>query len=463
MRAKEKTYKELYLDPQGEIGLAEATEHGIVLRDDEDIQDNDRDSSADYKIGNQISKELPFYPKNLPPWPLPGKPEFPTGYDGLDLELYQDLVSFIREHVWIQTPRLYEPIALWIMSTWINGFNPVAPRILAVAPTDCGKTRLLKVLRLTAYRPIICIDTSKASLYRSIQKYGLTMLIDEFQDIPKESKAPMNAIVKGGFEPDSYVPRVDLESAQKLTFLRIFCPMAIASREMPILDVQNRSITVHMRKYFGKDIKRLIDEETALDLRTRLLAFSLQVKAGKVDLQTERAQEMGLKEIYDHEDNPGETLKPLGDRPLSIATTLLQTGLLWHECDDTLVVLAESEQSTQDELQVSKEGIVFNGLQGVVDYRMTGSGTIDNVVPDINNLEITINEISNRIYDDLEAQGQTFKDASDKAFKFKPQSVGRVVKHSFGFKRKKTCKGSVISDKKFAEKYDNLCKKYGDR
>ncbi|MEE9489254.1 MAG: hypothetical protein V3V91_02320, partial [Thermoplasmata archaeon] len=200
-------------------------------------------------------------------------------------------------------------------------------------------------------------------------------------------------------------------------------------------------------------------KETATDLRTRLLTFRLQVLAGNVKLRTSEGMTLGLKGPSDDPDSSGRIWTPLGDRSLQIATTLFQSGLYWTDCAESLMALAKGEESAQDELRESKEGIVFYGLQGVVNSHLNPG--IDGEIPKLSDLRgrFTVQTVSDQIFSDLLREGQK---VDEKDFRFKPTTVGRTLK-DMGISFRKGNKGSTLADKKFKDKYENLQEKFGAR
>ena len=70
--------------------------------------------------------------------------------------------------------------ALWTAFTWFIHVVAVAPLAIINAPEkSCGKTQLLDVMGRMSARPLSASNVSTASLFRSMELWEPTLLIDE--------------------------------------------------------------------------------------------------------------------------------------------------------------------------------------------------------------------------------------------------------------------------------------------
>ena len=71
-------------------------------------------------------------------------------------------------------------IALWVMHTWcVNAFT-MSPRLAITSPTKgCGKTTVLRLLNHIARRAKRAGSISPSALFRAIEQFQPTMLLDE--------------------------------------------------------------------------------------------------------------------------------------------------------------------------------------------------------------------------------------------------------------------------------------------
>jgi hypothetical protein len=107
-------------------------------------------------------------------------------------------------------------------------------------------------------------------------------------------------------------------------------------------------------------ILRRLDIDTALKLRTRLLAFRLRVLAGKVDLTNLIAEAWNLAEKTIAVDSDEIVLN---DRRIDVGASLLVSGCYFNDPDSVLSVMARSQKTTKDSLRESFTGDVFGALQ----------------------------------------------------------------------------------------------------
>jgi hypothetical protein len=122
-------------------------------------------------------------------------------------ELLEDLTTVISRHV-IADPATIHAAALWVTFTWFIDAVNVAPIANITAPEKrCGKTVLLAVLARLACRPLAASNIAPAALFRALQLWQPTLLMDEvdaFLAAHEEARGILNA----GFTRDTaYVIR----------------------------------------------------------------------------------------------------------------------------------------------------------------------------------------------------------------------------------------------------------------
>src|SRR5262249_44192930 len=71
-------------------------------------------------------------------------------------------------------------IALWIVCTYVYDRFYYSARLLLHSPGKrCGKSLALRVIAALVARPLKCENITVAALYRAVEKYKPTMLLDE--------------------------------------------------------------------------------------------------------------------------------------------------------------------------------------------------------------------------------------------------------------------------------------------
>jgi hypothetical protein len=116
---------------------------------------------------------------------LPGRPLtfdeielWPTSVNGA--ELLTELSDTIGKYVIMDAPQR-DAAALGAVFTHSHDLRDTAPIFFAVSPTRrCGKTRLERVIKRLAPKPVLTSHITPAALARTIEKHRPTVLIDEF-------------------------------------------------------------------------------------------------------------------------------------------------------------------------------------------------------------------------------------------------------------------------------------------
>lgn len=117
-------------------------------------------------------------------------------------ELLDDLTTIIRRHVIADTATI-NAAALWIVFTWFTDVVDVAPIANITAPEKrCGKTVMLGVFARLACRPLASSNISSAALFRALELWAPTLLIDEVDTFLTEH-GEARGILNAGFTRDS--------------------------------------------------------------------------------------------------------------------------------------------------------------------------------------------------------------------------------------------------------------------
>jgi putative DNA primase/helicase len=99
-------------------------------------------------------------------------------------------------------------IALWVLLTHTLGAATVAALLVVTSPEKrCGKTTVLRLLNRLCYRPLPTSNISPSALFRSVEKWYPTLLIDENDTFHRQSHE-LRGIINSGHERDqAYVIR----------------------------------------------------------------------------------------------------------------------------------------------------------------------------------------------------------------------------------------------------------------
>jgi hypothetical protein len=202
------------------------------------------------------------------PWPEP--------VDGG--ELLQALERRIRRHVILNDEQTIG-VALWDQMAWSHEEAAIhSPILLATSPeAGSGKTTLINLLGFLVPRSMPCVGIQEAPLFRSVELYGPTILIDEGDTAFVENEA-LRAIVNSGHTRGSGVPRCIGDNHTPHLF-PTFCPKAIAMKGRKLPDTTlSRCIIIAMKR--KKPLERAehfrhIDDAHLRDLRRQSMRWSM--------------------------------------------------------------------------------------------------------------------------------------------------------------------------------------------
>jgi hypothetical protein len=196
--------------------------------------------------------------------------------------LLRDIVQCIRRYVvWSHNASL--TAALWAMFSWVHDDIAIHSPILLVtsAESECGKTTVLNLLSYLAPRAIASVEISKAALYRSIQLWRPSFIIDEFDDVLAArdgDKAELRSVINSGHTRGQGVIRC-INDEHRPELFPTFAPKLIGmiGRKMPpatlsrciVIELRRRTKNEAIEKFAHQD-----DPELA-DLRRRLRRWAM--------------------------------------------------------------------------------------------------------------------------------------------------------------------------------------------
>ena len=191
-------------------------------------------------------------------------------------ELLKKVSRRIKRHVVMEDDQALT-IAIWIAFAWTHDAATHSPILCVSSPeAECGKTTLLGLLQFLTPRGIVFIDASPAVLYRMVEKWHPTLLVDEadskFKDNPE-----LRSVINAGWTRGSAVPRCNPETNEP-EFFQTFGPKVIGLKGLGLPDTTlSRSIIIAMERKLPSDrvadFNHLDDAELA-SLRSELARFA---------------------------------------------------------------------------------------------------------------------------------------------------------------------------------------------
>ena len=165
-------------------------------------------------------------------------------------ELVAEVEAFITRYV-VLPDAASLPLTLWTVATHAFDTFDCFPYLALLSPVKRSwKTRCLEVLELLCRSPRRITAPTEAALFRMIQKWKPTLLLDEMETLTqkKSERAQwINGLLNAGLRKGATVPRCDGHSHALVEF-SVFCPKALAAiRRLPDT-VLDRSVVVYMQR-----------------------------------------------------------------------------------------------------------------------------------------------------------------------------------------------------------------------
>lgn len=215
-------------------------------------------------MGEEITKGAILLPTKAEPY-------------GDDDKLDADIKYFI--HKWLDIPPEYLQFSIWnIKRSWVYQKFHSLNYLRVMGDTGQGKSRFLDTIGSLHYKPIFASGAATAApIFRIIDKWQGTLVIDEADIKITDETAEIIKIINQGYERGKFVLRCDQNDANKLNCFDPFCPKVLATRK-PFEDkaVESRCITHVMTGTTRRDIIFTLTPtffEEARVLRNKLLMW----------------------------------------------------------------------------------------------------------------------------------------------------------------------------------------------
>jgi putative DNA primase/helicase len=168
-------------------------------------------------------------------------------------------------------------VALWVMFTWVHDACTHSPILLVTSPEpDSGKTTLLGVISYLAWRPVKSVNITGPMLYRSIQKWSPTIIIDE-ADTALKYNDDLRAVINSGWTRGDGVVRGKSETHEPQMYTT-FAPKGIGMKGKALPDTTlSRTIQIELKPKLPDEQVydfQHTDDPTLADLRSMLARWA---------------------------------------------------------------------------------------------------------------------------------------------------------------------------------------------
>jgi hypothetical protein len=161
--------------------------------------------------------------------------------------LLQELVRVTHRFI-VCNAATAQGTALWIMMTWLMDSVDVAPIAVITAPEKrCGKSQLLFLMGRLSCRPLSASNITPAALFRSLEMWQPTLLIDEADAFMRENEELRGLLNCGHTRDSAFVVRTVGDNHTPKQFV-VWGAKAIAGIGHLADTLMDRSVTLELRR-----------------------------------------------------------------------------------------------------------------------------------------------------------------------------------------------------------------------
>lgn len=189
--------------------------------------------------------------------------------------LATEIDAFIKSYLEMPLDSDYLILAMWVFHTYlIEKFN-TTPILYFYGVKETGKSRAGEVLSELAFRAQRLTSLTEATLFRSVEMFKPTLIIDEIKLLGKGGNQGLADLIKTTYKRGLKVSRINLNKSgeDQIEYYDTFTPLVICTTESIPDIIESRCILFTMQKNNNPQIEKMIDKKWANDLRERLTVF----------------------------------------------------------------------------------------------------------------------------------------------------------------------------------------------
>lgn len=195
------------------------------------------------------------------------------------IALLNEIARSLAKHVTLPAGAC-TAVTLWIVGTFCMDVWRLWPKLLITSPEKrCGKSTLLEAMEAISYRSFLTASITASALFRCIEAWKPTLLIDEADTFAKDNDE-LNGIINAGHtKRTATVVRTEkVADGFEPRRYRVWCPQVIAGIKNQRDTLHDRSIHIQMRRKMpGESVERMpLDYyENSLTLRRKILRWAI--------------------------------------------------------------------------------------------------------------------------------------------------------------------------------------------
>lgn len=175
--------------------------------------------------------------------------------------LLNEIADTIRCYV-VLADHMRDIAALWVVQTYIFRSFRITPSLSIRSPTKgCGKSTLLEILAALVNRPLQGANITPAALFRLLEKYRPTLLIDEADAFVGDNNE-LRGVLDATHKYDGNVIRTVGDDYEPRVF-NVFAPLAFAGIGTLPATLTDRALTIDLqRRLRSEKLKQLSAGQT---------------------------------------------------------------------------------------------------------------------------------------------------------------------------------------------------------
>lgn len=195
--------------------------------------------------------------------------------------LYNGVKDYIQKHLDLANPLGYDVLTAFVFKTWIEELFDFTPYLGFFGRESVGKSRALEILKELSFRAWYTTGITTATLFRLIEKFQPTLLLDESEFLTSEDKKELIGLLNSGQRRGCFIPRMK-EDLTEAEFFSVYGSKVISGTQELKATTTSRMIVFTMTKNV-KPMPRTLDKKEATKLRSCLLMWRFKTIAALKD------------------------------------------------------------------------------------------------------------------------------------------------------------------------------------
>ncbi len=216
------------------------------------------DSEVRKARGEDTGQGHAFTIESPEPWPEPVN----------GAELLDEIAATYRRYV-VLPEHADTALALWTVHTYSYDYGRCTPILALTSPQKrCGKTTLMSVLLSMVNKPLGASNISPSCVFRSIDRWQPTLLIDEADSFIKDNEELRGIINSGHTRELAYVIRAVGDDHEPRRFWT-WCPKAIALIGKLPPTLHDRAIEIQLVRKTAAEVVHRLNGFDGVDIRRK--------------------------------------------------------------------------------------------------------------------------------------------------------------------------------------------------